>query len=299
MGSFFGFGFLLMLIATCGYATVALFGKWIFLHQLPMYMILMWRFGGAAVLFAILSKIQKSGEQSFRKEKGICFLLGLCVDVPQTTLFFFTVLEVGASVAALLLYAFPLFVFILQRCCFKQQASILQWLSLGIALVGIFLVVPCNAVSFNLKGTLFGLGTAITYACYLCFGARYTKTMPVSVASAYLTFGAFCGFAILALFFGEAALLPAASPEWLTILGMIAIATVAPLLCLVRGMQLLGAAQSALLFTMEPVITIISATLLFEEPFTLRILGGSMLILLSALLFQRKKKPARSCQIIK
>jgi len=288
MKTSFGIGFLLVLVAACGYATVALFGKWIVLHHLPMYMILTWRFGGAAILFFILTKILNEKNQTDGKGKRACFLLGLSGDVLQTTLFFFTVAEVGASIASLLLYTFPLFVFLLQRFCFKQKAFLFQWLSLGMTLIGVFLIVPCNAANMNLKGILYGLGTAITYACYLSFGAHFTKTLPASIASNYLTCGASGGFALLTIFAGEPSLVPSIWPEWLAIIGLMVIATVIPLICLVRGMQLLGASQTALLFTLEPVVTIIFAALLFQEPITFRIIAGSMLILLSAFVLQRK-----------
>jgi len=277
-----------MLSAASGYATVALFGKWIFLKNLPLYMILTWRFGGAAIVFALLSKIWQQPASFCRKEKRACFLLGLFCDLIQTTLFFLAVAEVGASIATLLLFTFPLFVFLLQQIIFKQQATPMQWLSLGMALLGVLLIVPTDQISLNIKGILCGLGTAITYAIYLCYGAHFTKKLSASISSTYLTTGAFSGFAILTYFTQDSSLLPASATEWLTILSMIAIATVIPLLCLMRGMKLLGAAQSAMLFTIEPVITIFFAALLFKEPLTIRILSGSTLILLSALLLQRK-----------
>lgn len=277
-----------MLIAACGYATVALFGKWIFLHQLPMYFILTWRFGGAALFFFVFSHIQRYRPLT-SKEKWKCFLLGLFGDVPQTTFFFFAVDKAGASIAALLLYTFPLFVFLLQSFYFKQKTSLWQWLSLGIALIGVFLIIPSDGVGLNIEGVFYGLATAIIYACYLSFGAHYTKTLPVPRASSYLTSGAFGGFALLAIFSGEGLV---ASFSWsasIIILGIITIATIIPLVFLLRGMQLLGATQASLLFTFEPVVTVILAILLFQEPVTFQIITGSLLILVSACILQGKK----------
>lgn len=285
----FGLGFLYMFVAAFGYGTVALFGKWIFLHELPMYTLLTWRFGGAALLFALLTRFDKSSSVPISwKLKGACFLLGLCGDLLQTTLFFFAVGAVGASLSALLLYTFPLFVFLLQRFLFKQRASLIQWLSLSTALLGIFLVFPMDSFALNAKGILYGLGTAVAYATYLCYGAHFTQSLPTPLASTYLTAGACTGFLLLSLALQDTPPLPMTSMEWITILGMVLIATVIPLFCLLRGMQLLGAVQSSLLFTLEPVITILFATLLFSEPFTLRIGAGGTLILLSTLTLRQK-----------
>ncbi len=65
-------------------------------------------------------------------------------------------------------------------------------------------------------------------------------------------------------------------------------ATVIPLLALIRGMQLVGAARASLLFTIEPVATVLLAAYLFNEPLTLGKIAGSALILLSAILIGKE-----------
>ncbi len=289
-------GTLFIFLAACGYATVALFGKWIFDHDLPMYTVLAWRFAGAALVFHLWTFY--SGQKSIPlKEKRACFLMGMFADALQTSLFFFSVAYVGASIAALLLYTFPLFVFLIQRLFFQEPASKIQWIGLFFSLSGcLFIINPFETLSLspnNLHGIWFGLATGLTYAFYLCFGAYFTKKIPPTASAAYLTSGAAVSFSLIALTRGEL-FFPSLPSEWLLAFLIVLLATVIPLFCLVKGMQLLGATQTALLFTLEPIVTIFFAVLFFNESLVGTKIIGSLLILSSAILVQRKKVPLPS-----
>lgn len=286
-------GVIFIFLAACGYATVALFGRWIFDHELPMYAVLTWRFAGAALIFH-LWKFYSCRQPVPFKAKSACFLMGMFADALQTSLFFFSIAYVGASIAALLLYTFPLFVFLIQRFFFHEPASKIQWISLSLSLTGcLFIINPFQEISFssdNFQGIWFGLATGLTYAFYLCFGAHFTKTIPPTASAAYLTSGAAISFFLITLTRGEL-LFPSLPSEWLLSFLIVLIATVIPLFFLVKGMQLLGATQTALLFTLEPIVTIIFAVLFFNESLVGTKIVGSLLILSSAVLIQKKKEP--------
>ncbi len=284
-------GALYVFLAACGYATVALFGRWIFDHELPMYAVLSWRFAGAALIFHLWT-VFSCKQSSPLKTKIACFLMGMFADALQTSLFFLSVAYVGASIAALLLYTFPLFVFLIQRFFFQAPASKIQWISLLLSLLGCLLIInPFQQVSLssdNFQGIWLGLATGLTYAFYLSFGAHFTKNIPPPTSAAYLTSGAAASFSLIALARGEL-FFPSLPSEWLLAFLIVLIATVIPLFFLVKGMQILGATQTALLFTLEPIVTILFAVLFFNESFLGTKIIGSLLILSSALLIQKKK----------
>ena len=291
-------GIFYVFLASCGYATVALFGRWIFDHHLAMYTMLAWRFGGAALVFWLGARLL-SLDKIPRKKKISCFLMGVFADTLQTSLFFSCVARVGASIAALLLYTFPFFVFLIQRFFFRQHATKIQWISLCISSIGCLLVIDpfrfTHALEEDALGIFFGLATGLAYAFYLSFGAYFTKDLPPISSASYLTRGAFLSFASIAFFRGEL-VIPTETSEWICILLMSLFATVIPLFCLVKGMQLLGASQTALLFTMEPIVTIFFAILFFNESLTPLKILGSGLILGAALLIQKKKTAQLTAQ---
>jgi drug/metabolite transporter (DMT)-like permease len=237
----------------------------------------------------------QSREKISLKKKFSCFLIGVFADTLQTTFFFLSIERVGASLAALSLYTFPLFVFLIQRFIFQQLATKIQWISLSISLLGCLLVIhpfqKTSGLSTDWFGIILGLAAGLTYAFYFSFGAHITKGIsPISSAS-YLTGGAFFAFTLIAFSQGEL-VMPVLASDWMIAVLMILIATIIPLLCLVKGMQRLGAMQTSLLFTIEPVITILLAVLFFGESLTLFEVLGSLCIISSALLIQKKKVPS-------
>lgn len=290
-------GILLILLAACGYATVALFGKWIFIHQLPIYTVLSWRFGGAALLFLFWTWRSRTGRATLKKAFP-CILIGLLGDASQTSFFFFSIARVGASLAAVLLYTFPLFVLLIQRFFFQHKINKMQWMSLAVSFCGGLLVIDpfqqISLVSDYGVGIFFGLATAAIYACYLSFSAHFTKELPAAAASSYLSIGAFISFAGLAFSRREFAM-PSGDQEWLLAGSIILFATVIPLLCLIKGMQYIGPAHASLIFTVEPLVTILFSSLFFNESLTLLQILGSVLIL-SAVVFKQMEKPTSSVE---
>ena len=182
----------------------------------------------------------------------------------------------------------------MQRFFFREPASKIQWISLSLSLTGcLFIINPLQEISLlsdNFQGIWFGLAAGLTYAFYLCFGAHFTKKIPPTASAAYLTSGAATSFSLIALTRGEL-IFPALPSEWLLAFLIVLIATVIPLFFLVKGMQLLGATQTALLFTLEPIVTIFFAVLFFNESLVDTKIVGSLLILSSAVLIQKKKTP--------
>ncbi len=226
-------GAILIAIAAIGYATVALFGKWIIQDNLSIYTALSWRFGFAALflsLFQIRASLRQvdqkdsipSTSQQGWKDRLFCIFLGIVGDALQTTFFFFAVARVGASLSALLLYTFPVFVLLLQRFIFNRVVTKREWALLPLALFGCLLILDPTELSLGngySSGIGFGFMTAIVYAAYLSFGAYATKSVKPLFSSFYLTLGAFISFSSIALLRGSLLCLMALSGrlvlEWL------------------------------------------------------------------------------------
>jgi len=286
-------GTLLILLSACGYASVTILGKWANLLEVPMFSMLCWRFAGAALLLWLLfqSRTQDPVEP---KKRWTFFFMGIFGDAMQTTLFFLSIAMIGASLTGLLLYTFPFFVFLIERFVFRKPAARIQWLALLICFSGGVLVInPIGQIDTHPNywvGVAYGLGAAIAYSCYISFNAHWSKNTPPTMAGAHLTLGACLSFGLISIFY-EGFSLPASTEHWFICGGMILIGTVVPLLCLIKGMQLIGATQTSLILTIEPVITIVLAVILFEEGLTVSNVIGCVLILSAALLIQKFKVP--------
>lgn len=285
-------GALWILGAACSYATVAIFGKWVFVLQIPMLTALNWRFGIAALIFWIWYRCLQPSYKITFSQKRSCFMIGFLGDACRTLLFFLTISKLGASLASLLLFTFPFFVFLWQRFIFQQPASKIQWLGLSLSSLGCFFtIIPWEShiEITDWSGILCGLCCGFVESCYIVFSQRLTKNIPTPYVASYVTRGAFLSLATIALWKGQLHL-PNTSTEWSLAISISIFATVIPIFCLMKGLQKISAAQASLLFTIEPLITIWLAVTLFGETFTLSKMIGSALILSSALLIQRKQE---------
>ena len=285
-------GVVLALLAATGYATVALFSKYVFDAGLPLFTVLAWRFGGAALCFWAWMLFKGQAKLAWK-----CLAIGVLGDTVQTTLFFLAVPKIGAAIAALLLYTFPFFVFLMQRFGFGKKATRREWTCLAICLTGTSLVVnPFRELPMTpefLLGVWCALGTAVAWGSYVCLSAHITRRLPTEVATSNLTAGAGLSFLCIALMRGEFAL-PANGPEWLLALLIVLVATVLPTVCLIRGLKLLGPIRTSLLFTVEPVITVGLAILFFGESLTPLEVVGSLLILSAGFILEKGKQRAET-----
>ena len=90
-------------------------------YRIPMWTALSWRFGLAALIFWVW--VSRQNAQLTTSDKRSCFFIGFLGDTCRTTLFFLTISKLGASLASLLLFTFPFFVFLWQRLVFQQPAT--------------------------------------------------------------------------------------------------------------------------------------------------------------------------------
>ncbi len=283
--------FLIVLAASC-YASVALMGKWFISQGMNMSSTLAIRFGGAMIILWLIVIFR----QKKVKNRVGPSVLSFFADTAQTLLFFGAVARVGVSMAALIYYTFPFFVFLLQKFVCKQPASGRQWAALAISLVGGVLAISPfdqSVVIDNayLIGVAVGLGGAVAYSCFLVFGSMYTSACDAITCGAQFTTGTFLGLMVFSLSNGGF-VLPETFFQWCGSLYVVVIGTVIPLVCLMKGINLIGANKASLLFTVEPIVTILLAVMIFNERFTFVQVIGCAIILSATVYMQRGPKGA-------
>jgi drug/metabolite transporter (DMT)-like permease len=82
---------------------------------------------------------------------------------------------------------------------------------------------------------------------------------------------------------------PASSSGWLSIAGIVLIATVIPVVTFLAGLERIGPTNAAMLSTLEPVVTVLLAAWLFAERLEPITLVGGALILVAVLILTRSE----------
>jgi drug/metabolite transporter (DMT)-like permease len=184
---------------------------------------------------------------------------------------------------ALLLYLYPMFVFILSALVLKEKATAAKVIALVLALVGSALTVDPNGG--QLIGALMAIAAALIYSVYIIVGTSVMKHVS-AVQSSTIIFAS-AGTVYGMLTFVNGAHLPASNSGWLAMLGMIIFSTIIPVVTFLAGLERIGPTNAAMLSTLEPVVTVLLAAWLFGERLMPIVLVGGGLILVAVIILTR------------
>jgi drug/metabolite transporter (DMT)-like permease len=150
-----------------------------------------------------------------------------------------------------------------------------------IALLGTALTV--DPAGGQLPGILLAISAALIYSVYIIVGTNVMKHVSAMQSSLVIFASAGMVYGILMAFHGVH--LPSTSLGWITILGIVLVATVIPVIAFLAGLERIGPTNAAMLSTLEPVVTVLLAAWIFGERLqSIALLGGGMILIAVILL---------------
>ena len=203
--------------------------------------------------------------------------------------YFTTIIEVGTSVAVILLYTSPIFILIFSRFLFKEKITLLKVAALVMTFAGCILVSGiAGGGSMTARGFIIGLGAGFGYALYSIF-SRYALAKYSFFTVIFYTFVfsavsilPFCGLVGA----GEASgLSQAFTPHaGLLLAGISILCTVLPYFFYTYGLSGLETGKAAILVTVEPLVGTLVGFLLWKEEVSFAKVAGIVLILVAVIL---------------
>jgi drug/metabolite transporter (DMT)-like permease len=203
----------------------------------------------------------------------------------------------SAGLVALLLYLYPIFVFVLSVIVLRERITWMKVTALTLALLGTVLTV--DPAGGQLQGILLAVCAALIYSVYIIVGTNVMKH--VSPVQSSMVIFASAGMVYGALMAWDGIHLPTSGSGWLGIAGIVLIATVIPVAAFLAGLERIGPTNAAMLSTLEPVVTVLLAAWLFDERLKPIILLGGGLILVAVILLTRgelEKKPSLETPVV-
>ena len=275
-------GGILVATSAAGFSTLAVFVKLAYDAGLNLQSILVFRFLGTALLLWTWLLLRNNWKLPLDKAlKAI--LLGAVGYAIQATLFFSALLYTDAGIATLLFYTYPAFVTLLAWLVEKEVPDRARKTALGIALVGCAFTADLSQATVAPLGVLFGIASGVWYSLYLTFGARLVKSVEPVVTSAYVSLGATFSFGVATLFTGQFTI-PSRIEDVYTIVGISVLATALPIVTLFSGMQKIGTTRTAIVSTVEPVMTVALGILFLGEKLAGGQIWGGLLVVSSVIL---------------
>jgi drug/metabolite transporter (DMT)-like permease len=284
-------GIILIAISAASFGTLAIFGRFLYAAGMDTFTMLFLRFSIAAVLMVSLLIARR---ESLPRGRVLGQLIGMGAlgYVGQSFSYLTAIKYASAGLVALLLYLYPMFVFILSVIFLREKVTWIKITALIIALIGTALTV--DPKGGQLIGALLAIAAAAIYSVYIIVGTNVMKHVSAVQSSTVIFTSAGAVYGLLTAING--AHFPTTNTGWFAMLGIVLIATVIPVVTFLAGLERVGPTNAAMLSTLEPVVTVLLAAWLFQERLNVASLLGGGLILVAVILLTRNElqqiKPA-------
>jgi drug/metabolite transporter (DMT)-like permease len=243
---------------------------------------LFFRFTIAAFVFILVMTFRRMAWPSGKLLLILLFLGGLSTGIAfafHTALIFAPV-----STVIVMVYMYPALVTIISVLQFMQPMTSSKLIALGMTLAGVIL-----AVGFEMGGQFIGILlsflTALSFACYLAYGASFFNRAGAIPVAATITV---CKAVMYGLFVGIYGIQP---PEmasgWIAICASALFSTTLGVFLFFEGLKRIDASSSSIISTLEVIVSIALAAIFLGESVTLIKIAGTTLVISAVIILAR------------
>ena len=303
-------GIALVVVSAIAFGSGGLFARPVYATGVDWLTLMAWRFGIAGALAWVVLLARPGARRTLRAmpRRQVLVTIGLGVFyVTNTATYYAGITEVDLSLSALIVYIYPPVVAVLALQFGLPLEGRRAWTALGIAVAGVVLAVGgIDAASAPPTGPLLLIiASPLLYSVWIILAARHSGERsdrtghgsdegadPSVVGAVMLSSTAAVYWAVnLGL---RHPVMPADIPAaaWPGILGVAVVAGFVSVQAFYAGTQRVGAAQASLISTVEPLWTILAASLLLDERLAPVQWVGGALILAGVMLSQTRGKGA-------
>jgi drug/metabolite transporter (DMT)-like permease len=275
-----GVGAFLCVLSAVGFGLMAVFAKLAYGEGVSVDGLLVARFGLAGVVLLVVA----AGTGALRRLDRRSLLAGLGMGAfgyaVQAGLYLGAVSKVDASQVALVFCVYPVLVMVAAIAIGRERGSRRRLVALVMALAGIVLVLGGAASgSFDLVGALLSFGSALVYCCYILVGDRVVGDAEPVALTALICVGGFTSCLIASLVVGGGPDLDVGLAAWGWLGALALVSTVGAVLLFFAGLARVGPTIASLVSIVEPVVTVVSAALVFHEALSgVQALGGALVL---------------------
>jgi drug/metabolite transporter (DMT)-like permease len=280
-------GTLMVLASAAAFGANGIFGKLAYDHGSTVGTLLATRFLVAAALFWVLA-LASGGlarvRRMPRRDVLFCLALGAIGYSAQAGAYFAALRRVDASLLALIVYTYPVMVAVSAIAVGREPATRRTAVVLGLAVTGLVLVLAGPATGgLDPLGTALGVAGAMVYTVYILVSERFAVRIEPLDLSTLICTGAAVTLTVAGVALSDVhpENVGAAGFGWLGAIAVVS--TVGAISLFFAGIRRVGPTATAILSTIEPVVTICLAVVVFGESLTPVQLAGGALVLVAVL----------------
>ncbi|MBK5305160.1 MAG: EamA family transporter [Frankiaceae bacterium] len=284
-------GVLLALASSIGFGVMPVLTKVVYDDGVGPVGVLSVRFSVAAVLLLALARLRGERLPRGRSLRKLALLGGIGY-VVESLCYFAALTRISAGLTALLLYVYPALVVVLSAVLLRHRPRRVAVLCVAVASIGTALTIGPVAGG-QAVGVLLGLGAAASYAIYIVLSSTAAHGIGPLATSAIVM--AACGLVYDALALATRAPLPSSAAAWTALAGVTVLGTVVAVAAFFAALALLGPSDTAVLSTMEPVVSVgVAAVALGETLSPVQLVGGALVV--GAVIVLARTPPLRALE---
>jgi drug/metabolite transporter (DMT)-like permease len=280
-------GTLMCLGSGAAFGAMAVFGKLAYGEGATVGTLLAVRFALAAALFwalVLAGGAAREARALGRRNLAAGLGLGAFGYALQSGCYFAALQRIDASLLSLLLYTFPAMVAAAAIALGRERLDARRLAALALALGGLVLVVAgAGTGALDPLGAALAIAAALVYTTYIIVSDGVVGRMRPQVLAALVCTGAAVSLTLGSAALGE--LRPGAVTMggwgWLTSLTVVS--TVGAIVLFFAGLRRVGPTTASILATVEPLVTVVLAFLVFGERLGVVQLAGGGLVLSAVL----------------
>lgn len=263
-------GYLLVFLAASMWGTLGIFAKLLYQFNLDTFTVVFYR---AMIAFFLLLIYNFSKGLKIKKERLPFYAFyGFFSIFLFYVLYFYTVKISSVSLAVLLLYTAPIHSTVLGYFIFKERITSIKSIALIMAVFGVLFVVNPNNEKMSIPAIVLGLLSGFTYAMYGILGKIAVRNERPEEALLYTI-----GFGALFLTPFSNFKVPLDAFPYLFALALFP--TFLAYILYNTALREVEVSRASIIATIEPVVALILAYLIFNETLTLKQLFGAALII--------------------
>jgi drug/metabolite transporter (DMT)-like permease len=275
------------------FSTKAVVAKLLYRYHIDAITLIAFRMLFSVPVFAAVALWKMRTEATLSwADRARLVVLGLVGYYCSSLLDFIGLQYISVGLERLILFLTPTFVLLITAVFFKRRVTRLEWWALGLSYCGIVLVFVHDlggGAGSTALGSLFVLGSAITYATYLLGSGEMVRRIGALRLVAY----AMCvsSVACILQFFllRPASLLVQPLPVYALSLVNGIFCTIFPVFMTMTAVQRIGAGTASQAGMIGPVSTLFLGALILGEPITAVQLAGTALVLVGIYMLSLKK----------
>jgi len=187
---------------------------------------------------------------------------------------------------AFLFYTYPAWVAISAAVTGREQLTVKRVGALAIAMIGTVVMVGAPSTqSLDPIGVTIALGVAFLYAIYLPALHAVQTGLRADIATLYLLLGVFLSF-LIADVITRGAQIPDSTEQWIYVLLLALVCTVAAFSTLIAGLRTLGPVRTSIISTVEPFFTALLGVFLLGEKLSRTTIAGGALVAIAVITLQ-------------